>query len=489
MPRSIIHRALILFSAVALFSAICRDSVAQEKPVIKTVRPERTDKLLPNPGIGWQTFHRTSQQDKNLPKWLPSTVHYARWGWRKLEPQPGKIDTGFMDGVLKQSRQSGQKLAFRVMCCSTYPRHPYHPDWLKEKNGRIIQAAYGTGPKLPVPDLDDPVVLECHLDFLRRLGKRYDGHADIDHIDLGSVGWWGEWHMSDSKTAKMPSEKTQRRIVDTYLESFKKTPLVMLIGGGKMLKYAVEKGCGWRADCLGDMGGFSKTWCHMRKGYPFWIKQAGIQDAWKTAPVAWESGWDLRRWVKEDWSLRFIFNYALALHGSYLNNKSAPLPDDPKIRAEIQRFVRRLGYRLVLCEMQHPAAAVAGGELKLSMKWRNTGSAPCYTPCRLAYRLKGKEFSKVFAGNHTVEKWLPGSVPLFTNDFFRGDWELPEGRIVNVSESIELPANIPPGDYELGISVVGVRSPKPAIRLGIQGRTNDGWYPVSSIRIGRQKQQ
>ena len=55
----------------------------------------------------------------------------------------------------------------------------------------------------------------------------------------------------------------------------------------------------------------------------------------------------MNRWVKEDWSLRYIFNYALALHGSYLNNKSAPLPMADEVRPEIERFLRRLGYRLV----------------------------------------------------------------------------------------------------------------------------------------------
>ena len=53
------------------------------------VTPEEMDEILANPGMGWQTFHRTSKQDKNLPPWIPSTVHYARWGWRELEPQPG----------------------------------------------------------------------------------------------------------------------------------------------------------------------------------------------------------------------------------------------------------------------------------------------------------------------------------------------------------------------------------------------------------------
>ena len=55
-----------------------------------TVVPEETEELLANPGMGWQTFHRTAKQDKSLPAWIPSTVHYARWGWGTLEPKQGR---------------------------------------------------------------------------------------------------------------------------------------------------------------------------------------------------------------------------------------------------------------------------------------------------------------------------------------------------------------------------------------------------------------
>ncbi len=41
--------------------------------------------------------------------------------------------------------------------------------------------------------------------------------------------------------------------------AFKKTPLLMLIDDDPCLKYATQNGAGWRADCLGDMGGFSKN--------------------------------------------------------------------------------------------------------------------------------------------------------------------------------------------------------------------------------------
>jgi len=456
---------------------------SMKQPVV-TVAPEETDELLANPGIGWQTFHRTRDKDKSLPAWIPSTVHYARWGWGTLEPQQGKIDYAFLDRTLKESREAGQTLAFRVMCCSTSPRDPYFPAWLKEIGGRIIETKRRDGPMMPIPDLDDPTILEKHLDFIQRLGERYDGHPDIDHIDLGSVGWWGEWHMSGATNAKMPTAENQKKIVDAYLAAFKKTQLLMLIGGGEMLTYATRGGAGWRADCLGDMGGFSKNWCHMRKGYPFWITQGGVQDIWKTAPVAWESCWDMRRWVQEKWPLRFIFNYALALHGSVLNNKSAPLPEGPEIRPEVERFVRRLGYRLVLKELKHPASAEPGAKLALAMKWQNVGSAPCYKPYRLAYRLSNDNgFAKVLVGGVTVNKWLPGSVPLFTEEFYKGDWDLPKGEVVDVADAIELPADVPAGEYALSLAVVGEEQPEPAIMLGIKGRGADGWYPLSTLRV------
>ena len=473
------------FGTLGILSASAYVPAASPDSVV-TVTPKQTDEILANPGMGWQTFHRTRTQDKNLPSWIPSTVHYARWGWGTLEPDRGKIDYGFLDGVLKETREAGQTLAFRVMCCSTSPRRPYHPAWLRDVRGPVVTTRYGSGAQLEVPVLDEPVVLEAHLDFIKRLGARYDGHPDIDHVDLGSVGWWGEWHMSRSSNAPMPTAETQKKIVDAYLAAFKRTPLLMLIGGGSMLKYATEHGTGWRADCLGDMGGFSKTWCHMKMAYPQRLPEAAAMDVWKTAPVAWETCWDMRKWVDEGWPLRFIFNYALALHGSVINNKSAPLPEGKNIRPEVERFLRRLGYRLALTELKHPEQAKPGETIELAMKWHNAGSAPCYRPYRLAYRLTNDAGTHlVFLGTVTVEKWLPGEVELFTGEFFKQPADLPAGDIVDVADSIKLPKDLSPGKYKLAIAVVGEKDTEPVIQLGIEGRDKNGWYPLSTLKIVR----
>ena len=79
------------------------------------VEPRETDELLANPGMGWQTFHRFADEDRNLQS-LPSGSAYFRFYWREIEPQDGQIDFGKFDQLLAHAHRAGQKLAFRIMC-------------------------------------------------------------------------------------------------------------------------------------------------------------------------------------------------------------------------------------------------------------------------------------------------------------------------------------------------------------------------------------
>ncbi len=465
---------------IAPVSEAAPPSVSDARRVV--VAWEETDELLANPGMGWETFHWTSAKDKNLPSWLPSTVQYIRWGWRDLEPARGALNTNLLDRALRESHASGQTLAFRVMCCSPYAK-PYHPAWLAEMGGRIYDADHnGRGP-FPIPDMDDPVVLQAHLDFIKRLGARYDGHPDLDHVDLGSMGWWGEWHLSGSKAAKWPSHESCIKVVDAYLAAFRKTPLVMLLNGKDCAAYAIARGTGWRVDSMGDLGSFSPTWNHMRNAYPVWFRAAHAEEAWKTAPVAYEPPMGIDEFSVKKWPLRWIFNYALACHGSLFSGKSGKQPDDPLFRVELERFLKRLGYRLVLREACYPAAV--GDTLDVAMKWQNVGSAPCYRPYRVAFRLTGTEgTSRTLVSEVTVNSWLPGSVDLFTEAFFKEVPDLPPGPVCDASAKLALPSDLPAGEYTVSIAVVD-ETRTPVVRLAVKGRAADGWYPLGQVAVRR----
>ena len=76
-------------------------------------------------------------------------------------------------------------------------------------------------------------------------------------------------------------------------------------------------------------------------------------------------------------------------HVTYVNNKSAPIPEGE--RSQVERLLRRIGYRLVLRSLKHPPSVRAGSWMAVRMRWENAGVAPPYADYRLAFRLSAKK--------------------------------------------------------------------------------------------------
>jgi len=453
-------RSLLQLWPLAFFIACAAVAMAAARPVnLVKVEPKETDELLANPGMGWQTFYQFADEDPNLDG-LPSGSAYIRFYWRTLEPEEGKINFAMLDDMLAHARRVGQKMSFRVMIACTDSDMPSGaPDWLRAKGCKGYEYRYqGRGRTYWVPDFDDPIFKQAHFRLIRELGKRYDGHPDIDYIDIGSVGLWGEWHMSGTGL-DVPPLKTRLEIINAYCQAFPNTLKLMLIGDREGMKHAISRGCGWRADCLGD---YTKGWNHMQNAYPQEVKESDAESAWKSAPVAWETCWDMRKWVQEGWDVRHIFDYALAYHGSYVNNKSQPIPEG--YRGEVERLIRKLGYRLVLRSAEYPARVARGDILRLHMAWENVGVAPPYLNYLLAFRLtdtRGKTERAV--SRRSIQGWLPGKADL--------------------RESFRVPTTLARGRCELAIGIVDPRTKQPAVRLAISGRDAEGWYSLGAVEI------
>ncbi len=53
-----------------------------------------------------------------------------------------------------------------------------------------------------------------------------------------------------------------------------------------------------------------------------------------------------------------------------------------------------------------------------------------------------------------------------------------------VSERLVLPSDLPNGRYRLSIGVIDANE-QPVVRLGIAGRDEAGWYPLSHVSLER----
>jgi hypothetical protein len=429
------------------------------------IHPIELDDVISNPGMGWQSFYTTKNNDPNNAG-IPSQAAYIRYCWSTLEPTRGNFNFDALRRDLAAARASGQKMMIRVM---SYGHDGSGPAWLRNLGAHGHWFSFEGGPMQWAPDPEDPVVQAEHFRLLRALGRRYDGDPDVDAIDIGSIGLWGEWHnWHTSPVVPMPSTATAHRYIDQYFNDFPTTPKIGPVGVTDYPQgaenpgdYAVSRGAGWRGDSLGDPSNMAMYPSHVND----FLTAAGATDvwknAWKAAPVAFEMSGDLRKWTG---SIARIVDYALANHASYVNNKSTPIPAGA--RPEIERLLKKLGYRLVLRGLEHPAAVTAGQPLALAMDWENVGVAPSYRNDVLAVQLRDASGSPVLTADTgiVVKAWLPGS-------------------IYHATPTVTLPAGLAPGTYTLAIGVVDPATRKPVVQLAIQGRDANGWYPLSTVSV------
>ncbi|MBZ5563170.1 MAG: DUF4832 domain-containing protein [Acidobacteriia bacterium] len=458
------------FSFLVMITTLAAASAQQETVII---RPAEIHDVLVNPGMGVQTFQRFNGDPLNQdlkwseegptaklsvaaspPDFPDSTISYCRWFWETLEPEHGKVRWEILDQALEQARAHHQALAIRLMPYDQ--KHPL-PEWYRKSGARRANKPTDQDGNIWQPDFTDPLYLKYWGEVVAAAGARYDGHPDLDSVDISSVGYWGEgW------SPYMPPFPYQKALIDIWLEAFKHTPLLMNFDQEEALAYGTQEGAGWRLDCWGDLRVLSGArWCHMLDMYPEQIVRAGIQEVWRRSPVSLETCWVPGYWKQKGWPLDYILEQALRWHVSSVNIKSSAIP--PEWKQAFEEFGKRMGYRFVLRRLEYPRSIKAGTMLPVHMWWRNAGVAPVYREYSLALELRGAGGSAVVKLPADVRKWLPGDA------VYDG--------------ALYVPETLAPGSYRVRVALLDPRTEKPAIRLAIEGRQADGWYDLGALAI------
>jgi hypothetical protein len=463
---------LILFCFVIM---IMNDISAQK---IISIRPVEIEDVLTNPGMGFTTFGRfngdnsagdlTTSANKKFNGNLENKNHpmtsiaYFRFDWRVIEPVIDKYDWTKIDNALKIAHERHQTLMLRIAPYAGGPERDV-PAWYRA----IVGEQDSLIPKWRV-NPEDPEYAFYFGRMITEMAKRYDGHPDLEAVDLSIVGFWGE-----GAGSALLTQKTRESLVNAYTDNFKKTPLLMLLTDEKTQKYTLSQtSAGWRADCAGDLGFWGKDWDHMQNRYPQSIINFGMKDAWKTRPVSFEICGDFQTWEADSGScqycqgytekdVNYIIDETLKWHMSSFNAKSSSVPE--KWQPLIDRWLKKMGYRFVLRNFTYPEYVAPNGKLDFLSWWDNKGVAPCYKKFLLAIRLKNEKGSRVLITDADITKWLPGD---------------------NVyDDAVFVPEDLPTGKYDIQIGIIDNQVHEPKVKLAIVGIDREGWYTIGKIDI------
>jgi|SRR5665647_933831 len=467
------------------------------------VIPKEINDVLTNPGIGFTTFQRFNGDSLNngitwtegLPikyqkfngnlenKDYPMTsIAYFRVYWKYLEPEIGQFNWAMIDSALITAHNRHQTLMLRIAPYGSgsiiYDNNDA-PTWYRamvgDKNEWIpanqgFSFEKGKGWRV---DPEDPRYAQYFGRMITELGKRYDGHPELESIDLSIVGHWGE-----GKGSRILSEETREVLVNAYTDNFKKTPLIMLLTDEKTNKYCLSQAnVGWRVDCIGDLGFWAKDkdnpdWAHMYDWYPQGIINFGMQDAWEKAPVSFEICGTFKSWKGERAScncqgydiddVNYIINETLKWHISSFNAKSSAVPKE--WQPLIDQWLNKMGYRFVLRNFSYPSSVARNEKLAFKSWWENKGVAPIYKKnFLLAIRLQSKNKSEVLLTDANIVSWLPGD---------------------NIyDDAVIIPPDLPTGIYQLQIGIVDRQTHQPKVSLAIEERDTEGWYSIGKVEI------
>jgi hypothetical protein len=486
MPRSLnefefrIYKSALSLRFANLFCFCLALLFASGNPVlgqtnVVVVRPKGIHDVLVNPGMGITTFQRFNGQELNPPlKWsevgpvakLPqaaskpdfpdASVSYCRWYWNVLEPEPGKFRWEIVDLALEEARAHGQTLAIRLM---PYSNQDPLPEWYRSSGARRANKPTDKDGQIWQPDFSDPLYLKYWGELVAEAGKRYDGNPYLDSVDISSVGYWGEgW------SPYMPTFRYQKELIDIWLDAFPRSTLLMNFDEQQALTYGTEHGAGWRLDCWGDMRTSSTNPyfpAEMLEIYPQQIVRAGIQDVWQHKPVSLETCYTVAGWKERGYDLDYILEQALRWHVSTVNIKSAPIPNEWK--TQFDAFQKKIGYRFNLRRLEYSKVVAPGTMMPVHMWWLNEGVAPVYKEYTLTVELRSPKMAAVIPVSVDIRKWLPGDA------VYDGTLYVPE--------------NLAEGNYDVRIAILDPRTGKPAIRLAVEGRQEDGWYAMGSLTV------
>ncbi|MEM0459038.1 MAG: DUF4832 domain-containing protein [Thermofilaceae archaeon] len=307
------------------------------------------------------------------------------------------------------------------------------------------------------PDYDDPRMVKLMVELIRELGRRYDGDPRIAFIQVGLLGFWGEWH-TYPHNEWFASEETQRAVLEAYDRSFNVTRLQVRYPSRVTRDYNV----GFHDDSFAYATLGEVDWYFYNQ-----LRRAGLTERWKTEPI----GGEVRPEIQADVFRRAdLFEHFMqcieATHASYLLMDR--LFSHPYTSAELRRAAeasRRMGYTFAVCYAS--VEPLPGDSVSVHVVVKNFGVAPFYYAWPVEFGIVTASGEAVYAevSGNTVAGILPNETVVWSHVLHNVSRYCGEGRYF----AVRVPNPLPKG---------------PPIMFANEKQLPNGWLPL--IECGQQ---
>lgn len=427
-----------------------------------TVQPLLDNTLLINPGKGYVDYDPAPAASSGSFVDQYAGVGFTRVNWSDMEPTEGNIQWSVFDSLIAAYAQHGLKVSFGVI--NTNTGVPYAtPQWVFQSGSNVqtgsnypagaVPMAVAdfenpTGPQLIVPaSWDDPVYLARMQEFIAALGAHYNANPNIADVQMLNYGVWGERNgaFAAGMTAATAADEANN-YWEPYFQAFPNTQVN--VSGNDA--FALSKGAGTFI-------------CYIMSGTFSGVSNASSSLLfYPNHPIRMEYYGNCQQYYRGG-ALNELMIWITSGRPTYIPMDGDIYAANPNATAMIGNLI---GYHFVLQQAIIPKTIQANVAFPLSFTWYNDGVAPITlsgtAPCNVAVAL-------LDANNNPVQKqWLTTSNP---KGWMPG---------ISTTENFSVSFSSVPTDYKLTVGLfLNQSDANPAFKLGIQGRTSNGWYLLS----------
>lgn len=326
-----------------------------------------------NPLKGFLTSYQWTAADQRIP-------HRLEFLYLPISSVLGQenayaFDTG-LEPYLVESEARGHHMILRFYL--DYPgREPGLPQWLADQISCTPYSDYGGGCS---PDYSDPVLQNVLLEFIAEFGARYDGDHRLGFIQIGLLGFWGEWH-TYPHTDIFAEESFQQQLLAAFDEAFESTKI--------LLRYPLLD------SPSRDVGFHDDSFAYATLGEIPWffhprLVAAGAQARWQQVPIGGEVYPPLQESLfSEDYTLgtysQDVLRCIEETHSSWMINNGAFVAEAGYEGSQLEAAREAslaMGYEFTVPQISLTASGLHLGtvDLAFTIEIRNAGIAPFYYP-------------------------------------------------------------------------------------------------------------